>query len=1129
MIYRDHRKHLFYTAFAAMLATIMLAASDRIVRSEPAAETTPSPFKFKPPNVPTPKKDVPNITSAPTSVGALYAKGTIDFSSSEYAYAIAAQTDGKIVAAGTALVVGSNNPSNYDFAVFRYNTDGSLDTSFDADGKVTTPISDEFNNYDSAYAVAVQPDGKIIAAGSSTLGTLGYAAAALVRYNTDGSLDVSFGTGGKVLTSGYSAIIEIALQSDGKIVVAGDYAHFKVARYNGDGSLDVSFGTGGIVGTDFSINSGAYSVALQADGKIVAAGEASACDIDNNCFSYFALARYNTNGSLDTSFNTDGKLLTSFAQYASAYAIVVQTDGRIVAAGAAATCDIDNNCDYYSALARYNGNGSLDTSFDVDGKVTLPAGDYGSAGSIALQSNGKIVLSGTTSAVGTGVDFSLFRLNIDGSPDISFDGDGKLTTDFGNDDYSSDVAIQSDGRIVVAGSVGKYNESGYDGTFDFALSRYNADGSLDAAFDGDGKLTTSLTIVSSVANAVFIEERPGFAEPATFLVGYSSNGGNDDFAISMSGNYRVGRIITSVGNADDRANAAAIDPSGRIVATGYSHNGSDRDFALVRYFQTLGIDTSFDEDGRLTTDFGGNDEAKAVAVQTDGKIVVVGQTTAGGGAALIIARYNDNGSLDASFGTGGRVIVQAVQNARAMAIQPDGKIIAAGSVNGNFAIARLNPNGSLDTSFDGDGIAITIFELISQINSVALQPYGKIVAAGFIFNFDKNFTAFALTRHNSDGSLDTSFDADGKVTTWIDASSAATAVRVQRNGKIVAAGSSFSNSGLDFALARYNQNGSLDTTFDTDGRQTTDFFGSNDDAFAATIDRYGSIISAGSVWRDGKTDFAMARYRGDTPRKVAYDFDDDGLAELSVFRPSNGVWYLNRSTLGFYATQLGGSSNDRIAPADFDGDGRTDVAVFRDSLWYLRTSRFNSNSDVHFGLPDDIPLPADYDGDGFADIAIYRGGAWWMRNSRSGQVSVVQFGLPDDKPVPADYDGDGIADQAVYRNGEWHINGSSQGYTVIRFGLPDDKPVPADYDGDAKADLAVYRDGTWYLLQSTNGFIAFQWGLPSDVPAPADYDGDGKTDAAVFRDGTWYLLQSRGGISIQQFGLAGDKPVPAAY
>ena len=263
-------------------------------------------------------------------------------------------------------------------------------------------------------------------------------------------------------------------------------------------------------------------------------------------------------------------------------------------------------------------------------------------------------------------------------------------------------------------------------------------------------------------------------------------------------------------------------------------------------------------------------------------------------------------------------------------------------------------------------------------------------------------------------------------------------------------------------------------------------------------------------------------------KNATADFDSDGIADLSVFRPSNGVWYfLDSSNNGFRTTPFG-ISTDRIAPADYDGDGVQDIAVFRDGVWYLLQSSLGFRA-VQWGTAGDIPLPFDYNGDGRAELAVYRGGVWYVLNLADNQYQIVNFGLPTDLPVPADFDGDGRDDFAVYRNGVWYLLQSSNGFAVVNFGLADDIPTVGDYDGDGRADFAVYRHGIWYLQQSQAGFGAVQFGISNDIPVPADYDGDGRTDIAVYRNGIWYQLRSTGGVGIVQFGLADDRPIPAAF
>lgn len=268
------------------------------------------------------------------------------------------------------------------------------------------------------------------------------------------------------------------------------------------------------------------------------------------------------------------------------------------------------------------------------------------------------------------------------------------------------------------------------------------------------------------------------------------------------------------------------------------------------------------------------------------------------------------------------------------------------------------------------------------------------------------------------------------------------------------------------------------------------------------------------------------------------NFDGDTASDLSVFRPSEGVWYsLNSSDGDFKSTQFG-LEGDIIAPGDYDGDGITDLAVFRPSegVWYIARST-GGVLILQFGAAGDIPVPGDYDGDLKSDIAVWRPstGVWYILRSSDVALDIRGFGLSGDKTAQGDYDGDGKTDIAVWRpsDGVWYIwRSTDNGFSIFQFGLSEDKPVQGDYDGDGRVDAAVYRpsEGIWYILMSSQGFAAAQFGLPNDRPAPADFDNDGKTDITVYRDGVWYILRSSDvEVAVAGFGLPGDIPVPAGY
>ncbi len=303
--------------------------------------------------------------------------------------------------------------------------------------------------------------------------------------------------------------------------------------------------------------------------------------------------------------------------------------------------------------------------------------------------------------------------------------------------------------------------------------------------------------------------------------------------------------------------------------------------------------------------------------------------------------------------------------------------------------------------------------------------------------------------------------------------------------------------------------------------------------------------STGTESWGGSPSFGIDRDISDAPvaapviaRNKNADFDGDGRSDASIFRPSEGVWYVLSSVNFTYSGTGFGLGTDVLAPGDFDSDGKTDYCVFRPSsgTWYMLT-KAGTFSARQFGSDGDIPVPADYNGDGKTDIAVFRpsDGVWYIANSDSqGSYTFIQFGQAGDKPVPGDYDGDGKSEIAVYRpsNGTWYIlRIADLSYYGVTFGISTDQLAQGDFDGDGRTDEAVFRDGTWYMMRSSSGFSAMSFGQVGDVPVTGDYDGDGKADVAVFRPSTgiWYVMRSQAGFWAASFGQNGDRPIEAAY
>jgi uncharacterized delta-60 repeat protein len=706
---------------------------------------------------------------------------------------VAIQSDGKIVVVGYSSTLSNS----LDFGIVRYNVNGSLDSTFDGDGMAIVTISAKSDVPDS---VVIQTDGKIVAAGYS--GGAGDAYnLAVVRLGSNGLLDSSFdGDGIRTLpftidpaspSFGYLHRIQLALQTDGKLVAAGlretDSTHsdFGIVRYNTNGSLDVGFGSGGQVTTPagMMLNLDVGGLAIQADGKILIAGPSG----PDSWHSSLTVLRYLPGGTLDGTFGIGGAAINDLSPFSfdQVYGMVLLPEGSIaIAYQAYNEPGFDN-----FALVRMTSIGGIDETFGIAGIATLNIADqYANVtgDDMVIARDEKILVAGTRSSYRSGTAIAITRYNTNGSLDVNFDDDGQLViepTAWYLPLIEGALLSQPDGKAIVVGSIGNMSND-----YDIYLQRLLPDGKPDTSFGSAG---------ISIASAGAFQERVNCAvlQPdGKILVGtYQFVNGKISVVLGRflpNGAVDVtfgtgGFVPLVVGTGSFFVYSLAVQPDGKIIAVGESQSSATGDrvsTTLVRLDSKGMLDPSFDGDGIVTTDFvTGFSYAFDIAVLPDGKLLVGGRFHDGVNDNFAAARYLANGTLDAGFGVGGKVITDIGSPEDAgysLILLEGGKFIIGGkSYNGNghdFALAWYNSDGTLDTNVQGTGLLTIRFDRFDNVaQSIALLKSGDFIISGTVntdtetdiglAKLEGNGTVY-VPWHSGDHPLDATRDPDHKIT-----------------------------------------------------------------------------------------------------------------------------------------------------------------------------------------------------------------------------------------------------------------------------------------------------------------------------------------------------------------------------
>lgn len=778
------------------------------------------------------------------------------------------QPDGKIVVAGSAYF----QSNNLDFYIARFNANGTPDNTFDIDGIVYTDVSS--GSKDSLYDAILLSTGKILLASSDPQPVL-------VRYNSNGSLDNTFDGDGKLFLSGINClrISSILEQPDGKILIGGSSClafgpfDFTVIRLSFQGLFDNTFDGDGIAVID--ISPGVYlasAMALQpADNKIVITG----VDVDYTMWPQFVTARFNTDGSVDNTFGISGSVITDPSEefIKTVTDIAVQSNGSILISGYG--FDDASYLYSFSLVVKYNSNGTLDNSFDGDGILqTYKTYDFISNGKIVSLADNKIILSGQYKSSSGFQGLALCRINSNATIDNTFGNNGIVQTPVvsGNIQVESGIVLLSDGKLLQPSFLS-------DGIhLKPSLYRMLGTGAADNSFDNDGFVSINIPNIPGSENGVGLAVRNDdvFITAGTYSNGIIASGsgfisrftanGTPDASFGINGNILVqSDRYVSIGSA-------VFQNDGKLLVTGSFYDVWDGHYVFVmRYNENGTPDNTFGTNGRVIITFNNdaNNAGLDLALQTDGKIVftVISDFHNSANNFYYLYRLNTNGSIDNTFGTSGRIQLNFILEDygdfnpnKQIVFQPDNKILVLGrTTDFSFAVRRFTSNGAIDNSFNGGALLTGRFQgHASDGRSIALQSDGKFIITG-VANVGGIFK-IGVSRFLSDGSYDNSFNGNGvPIISGISVQQYPASVMVQSDNKIIIGGINDNIVSKNMLAVKLNDNGSLDNSFGTSGYNSIPAFVNYDWVSSMAIQSTGRILLCGSA--SNGTVWSQAVYR----------------------------------------------------------------------------------------------------------------------------------------------------------------------------------------------------------------------------------------------------------------------------